>query len=97
MTRERKPEEDFGLQGSAHTVGRLLEQWKRNILTNSQIIEILNLDGSDPELVTVKTTFNGMSNAEALAVEGALILANNQIGATGISYDKAHLRTLFGL
>ncbi len=96
ITRERKPEEGFP-QGSAHTVGRLFEQWKRDILTNAQIIEILNLDSGDSELTTVKTTFNGMNNAEALAVEGALILATDQISAAGISYDKAHLRTLFGL
>ncbi len=97
ITREREPEVGFGIQGSAHKVGRLLEQWKLDILTNAIIIEILNLDGADPELTTVKTTFNGLNNAEALSVEGALILATDQISATGFSYDKAYLRTLFGL
>ncbi len=96
ITREREPEEGFP-QSSAHTVGSVLGEWKRDVLTNSHVIAILNLDGADPELATVKAAFNAMTHAEALAVEDALILAAEQISATGISYDKARLRTLFGL
>lgn len=90
-------EDGFDLQEHAHTVGRLMFEWREDNLSNSQTAEILNLDTSDPELSTVKTYLNSLTKADVLALEGALILAKASISATGITYDKAYLRSRFGL
>ena len=97
ITRQREPEEEFDIQAQSHTVGAIFLEWKLNNLTNAQVIEILNLDASDPELATVKTTFNGFNKADTLAVEHIFILAEKGVSATGKAYDKAFIRSFFGL
>ena len=96
--RIRKPEAGFeNVQGNSHAIGSLIFEWKINNLTNAQIIEILNLNVADSELTTVKTSIDALNKADTLALEDAMILAENAISASGITYNKALLRARFGL
>jgi len=98
ITGEREPEFGFSrVQGSAHTFAALMWEWSQDNVTNAQAIEIANFDSSDTELVTVKIYLNGLSKADILSLEDAMILASEEISATGITYDKALLRARFGL
>jgi hypothetical protein len=88
-------------QNDTHGFVHLMYQWLFGGLTNAQIIEALNLDNTDPELATVKTHLDTLTKSDIIALESSLFLArlenHGELSITGISYDKARLRTLFGL
>lgn len=90
-------EPDQKLQNKVHQFSWIMLEWKLNNLTNAQVIELLNLDGSDPELTTVKTHLNGLGVADTIALEAVIDLARNEVSATGVVYDKAKARERFGL
>lgn len=92
-----EPEPGFRIQGLVHEAISVFIEWKLDELTNSQAAEILNIDTGDAEVGTVKTYINGLSLAEMLEIERALLLARQGVSATGITYDKALIRTRFGL
>lgn len=95
--RVSEPEVGFNIQQDVHACAALMDEWQVGNLTNAQIIEALNFDGTDPELVTVKMHLNGLTKSQTLSLQSAMILAENQISLTGVAYDKALLRTRFGL
>lgn len=97
VARVAGPEAGFSIQQDVHACAALMDEWQVGTLTNAQMIEALNFDGTDPELVTVKTHLNGLTKSQTLSLQSAMILAENQISLTGISYNKALLRTRFGL
>lgn len=97
VSRVSEPEAGFSIQQDVHTCAALMDEWQVGVLTNAQMIEVLNFDGTDPELVTVKTHLNGLTKSQTLSLQSAMILAEHEISLSGISYDKALLRTRFGL
>jgi hypothetical protein len=92
-----EPEAGFDIQQDVHGAASLIFEWKAGNITNAQIIEAFNFDAADGELTTVKTHLNGLTNAETLALQAAMDLAAKGIAITGVTYDKALLRTRFGL
>lgn len=97
IARVSETEAAFGIQQDVHACAALMDEWQVGNLTNAQMIEALNFDGTDPELATVKTHLNGLTKSQTLSLQSAMILAENQISLTGVTYDKALLRTRFGL
>ena len=97
IARVSEPEAGFGIQQDVHTCAALMDEWQVGNLTNAQMIEALNFDGTDSELATVKIHLNGLTKSETLSLQSAMILAEHEISLTGISYNKALLRTRFGL
>lgn len=97
VTRISEPEPGFGIQADVHASAAIIEQWQNDDLSNSQVVEIMNLDNTDPELPDVKVHLDTLNRADTLALQSAMILAKDGVSATGITYDKAYLRPLFGL
>lgn len=97
IARVSEPEAGFSIQQDTHASAALMDEWQVGNLTNAQMIEALNFDGTDTELVTVKTHLNGLTKSQTLSLQSAMILAENQVSLTGVTYDKALLRTRFGL
>lgn len=97
IARVTEPEPGFGIQQDVHAGAALMDEWQAGNLTNAQMIEALNFDGSDPELATVKTHLNGLTKSETLSLQSAMILAETQVSLTGVAYNKALLRARFGL
>lgn len=97
VTGTTDPEAGFDIQEDVHGSASLIFEWKAGNITNAQIIEVLNFDGSDAELTTVKTFLDGLTNAQTLALQAAMDIAAKNITMTGITYNKALLRTRFGL
>lgn len=97
ICRDAEPETGFGIQQEVHTCAAALDEWEAGNLTSAQFIELINLDNTDPELTTVKTHLNGLTKADILALQSAMILAAEQVTLTGVTYSKALLRTRFGL
>jgi hypothetical protein len=97
VCRTSEPETGFSIQADVHAAAALMDEWAASNLSNAQMIEALNFDGADSELTTVKTHLNGLTKAETLALQSAMILAADQVALTGITYNKSLLRTRFGL
>ncbi len=97
IVRTSEPEAGFSIQQDVHASAALMDEWQVGNLTNAQMIEALNFDGTDTELTTVKTHLNGLTKSQTLSLQSAMILAENQVSLTGITYDKTLLRTRFGL
>ena len=89
----REVEAGYEIQGDVHGSASIMYEWKAGNLGNNDVVTIMNFDNTDPELTTVKIHLNGLTNAETLALQSAMDLAQKEI--TG--YDKALLRMRFGL
>jgi hypothetical protein len=97
IVRTSEPEVGFEIQSDVHASAALIYLWQQDEVTNARMIEALNFDGADPELTTVKTHLNGLSKEDTLALQSDMILSAINFSVTGLAWDKARLRTKFGL
>ena len=97
ITRVREPEPGFSIQADVHKIASIIFEWKNDNLTNAQAASMLNLDLTDPELATVKVFLTTLSKADTLSLHHAMLLAEDVVTTTGVTYDKALLRLRFGL
>ncbi len=88
-----EPEEGQRLQGDIHAFSAAMFEWAVGNLEGANLVSMFNIDNTDPELSTVSAFVGGLTRANILALQQALILG--RIGAPG--YDKTYLRSRFGL